>query len=336
MRLLRWLAIGLVLLGLCVAGVVVVGARASLDRRLLHTQRTAELPVLAVGQSEGLVRIPTEPGDLVFRARVAGLDNDGPALLLLHGFPETSIMWTPLIQAASAAGFRVAAFDQRGYSPGARPDGPSEYTVPTLEADALAVADALGFDRFHLVGHDWGSIVGWVLAAQRPDRVISWASLSIPHPGAILAARADGGEPFYVSLFRRPGIVETLFTFNGLSLMRGVVYPEMPPDDLAEYMAIFSEPGALTAALNWYRASPRGRPPWGLDGAPVAQPSLYVYGNRDMPVFVGPAVQAEHPRFVHGPLTVVELDAGHWLIQERTTAVVEAVMAHLSEHRSLP
>ena len=97
----------------------------------------------------------------------------GDPVILLHGFPETSAMWTPLIEAAASDGFRVVAFDQRGYSPGARPDDVAAYAVPALVDDVLAVADALGFQRFHLVGHDWGCVVGWSVASLHPDRVTS-------------------------------------------------------------------------------------------------------------------------------------------------------------------
>lgn len=323
----RWLLVGVVLLLVGVPLLLYASAQLSLDRERVHTRRSAELPMLSSG-AEGLVRIPARGH--VFRARVAGLGGERPALLLLHGFPETSVMWTPLIEAAARAGFQVAAFDQRGYSPDARPQATDAYAIPELEADALAVATALGFERFHLIGHDWGSIVGWVLAAQHPDRVLSWASLSIPHPGAILAANEGARQPLYVSLFRVPGVPETLFTFSDMAVMRSVIYQEMAPSHLEEYLAVFSEPGALRAALNWYRALPEGGP-WALGNADVVQPTLYVYGNRDMPVFVGPKVQAQHARFLKGPLTVLELDAGHWLIQEKPERVVEAVMAHLEK-----
>ncbi len=325
----RWLLVGVALLVVGVPLLLYASAQLSLDRERAHRRRTAELPMLSPRGADGLVQIPARGH--VFRARVAGRGREGPALLLLHGFPETSVMWAPLIEAAAGAGFRVAAFDQRGYSPGARPEVVDAYAVPELEADALAVADALGFERFHLVGHDWGSIVGWVLAAQHPDRVLSWTSLSIPHPGAILAAQEGAGQPLYVTVFRAPGVPETLFTFSGLAVMRHLLYQEMAPSHLEEYLAVFSEPGALTAALNWYRAMPEDAGPWGLGNAEIAQPTLYVYGNRDMPVFVGPKVQAQHPRFLKGPLTVLELDAGHWLIQEQPERVVEAVMAHLEK-----
>ncbi len=191
----------------------------------------------------------------------------------------------------------------------------------------FAIADAVGFRRFHLVGHDWGAIVGWAAAGRDRDRVLSYASLSIPHPGAIGVANADRGTPGYVRFFQTTGVPETLFTAGGLFLMQRL-YAAMPPDQLAEYLAVFSEPGALRAALNWYRARSAFLS-GGDDTGEVVQPVLYVFGNRDMPVFVRPAVRELHPRFVTGPFEEVELDAGHWLIQEEPGKVVHAVRTHL-------
>jgi pimeloyl-ACP methyl ester carboxylesterase len=326
----RWLLIAIALLVVGVPVAMRASVELSLDRKRAHAQATAALPLVGPGR-EGLVRIRVR--GLEFRARVSGLGNPGAAVLMLHGFPETSIMWEPLLEAAAARGMRAVAFDQRGYSPGARPESLSSYALRELVDDARAVADALGFDRFHLVGHDWGSMVGWALAASEPARVRSFASLSIPHPGAIVAERGDAGPPLYIRIFRLPGVAETLLGLNGFwGLQRGV-YSEMPPDVLAEYLAVFSEPGALTAALRWYRAIPFERGASALGGAAaIGVPVLYVFGNRDMPVFVGPAVRARQAEFVKGPYREVELDAGHWLMQEERERVVREILAHLAAY----
>ena len=319
------LAVGAVLvLGV---GVLLLGARLSLDTEYGHTRGVEMLLPLSPGTSEGLVQIRAR--DLSFRARVAGLGGAGPALLLLHGFPETSIMWRPLIEAAAQAGFRVVAFDQRGYSPLARPTEVEAYRLPELVADVFAVASAAGFERFHLVGHDWGAIVGWVAAGQNRERIRSFVSLSIPHPSAILVANEGQGSPAYVRFFRMPGIPETLFTVGGLAPMRNAFYASMPADQVDEYVSVFSEPGALRAALNWYRAMPGPFLSARDIAGEVVQPVLSVFGSRDLQVFTSTAVRELQPRFVTGPYRQVELDAGHWLIQERAEEVVEAVMSHL-------
>jgi pimeloyl-ACP methyl ester carboxylesterase len=312
------LSVVLVLLGL-------VSARFSLDHEYEHTRHTESLPLFVRGVSDGLVRIPAR--EMMFRARVAGLQQDGPAVIMLHGFPETSMMWEPLIEKAVAAGFRIVAFDQRGYSPGARPDGVEPYALSEVVADLFAVASVVGMDRFHLVAHDWGSIAGWLATAENPDRVLSYASLSIPHPSAIAAANAAESVPAYVRFFQRSGLAETLLFAVDSRLLRGI-YSEMPTDLLTEYMAVFSEPGAMRAALNWYRAR------WEfVFGDPfvgeVVQPVLFVTGSQDLPFIVRPEIRAQHPNFVTGPFKVVDVDAGHWLMQEETEEVVEVVMTHL-------
>ena len=319
----------IVLLFVGAPAVLWLGAQLTLDRSRAHTAATAALPEFGAATTAGLVRIPV--GDFRFRARIAGFDRPGPGVILLHGFPETSIMWEPLIERAAAAGFRVVAFDQRGYSPGARPAGTGNYTVSFLLDDLMGVADAVGFEAFHLVGHDWGAVVGWAAAANAPRRVLSWAPLSIPHPAAIPDPAAPPTTPAYIRVFRVPGVAEALLGFGGRWLMQEQLFAGMPAAHRAEYDAVFSEPGALTAALDWYRAG-APRLPANLDGT-VSQPVTYIYGRRDMPVFVAPEVQARLPAFVDGPFESVALDAGHWLIQEEEEAVVDALMAHLGRVR---
>ncbi len=334
MRWIKWIGVGLVVLVVAGAAGLYLSAQQALDHDFGHTRATEQLPAFTgVDSGDGLVRIETERG--TFRARVSGMANAGPAVVLLHGFPESSAMWRPLVEAAAAAGFRVVAFDQRGYSPGARPAEVEEYALPELLDDVPAVTSAVGFDTFHLVGHDWGSIVGWNLAAADPERVLSWASLSIPHPAAAALANAadTDGPPAYVRFFQTSGVAETVFLSRGMALMRNGLYSEMPPDQLGEYVALFSEPGALTAAFNWYRALPSSFGSSSLMAGEVSQPVLYVWGERDMQIFVHPRVREIQKRFVRGPYEELSLDAGHWLIQEEPEAVTGAVMKHLESQR---
>jgi pimeloyl-ACP methyl ester carboxylesterase len=302
----------------------------SLDRSFAHTRASEALPPPGPGTSTGLVQI--EAGGFQYRARVAGLDGDGPALMLLHGFPESSIMWTPLLERAAEAGFQVVAFDQRGYSPGARPVGVEQYAINFLVDDVFAVADAVDFDTFHLIGHDWGSIVGWAATSRETTRILSWASLAIPHPGAIPDPDAPPSTPTYVKVFRRPGVAEALLGTGGRWFMKTLMYSSMPAAHVAEYDALYAEPGALTATLNWYRALD---PASGTAGnsRPVKQPVLYIYGRNDIGVFVNDDVQSRMPAFVEGPFETVGLDAGHWLIQDEEEIVLDYAMKHLERNR---
>jgi len=120
------------------------------------------------------------------------MQNEGQAVILLHGFPETSLVWQPLLNVA-AEGYHVSAFDQRGYSPFARPTEVEDYQMDHLVKDVLAVADKVGFDKFHLVGHDWGSGIGWKTVMDFPERVHTWTSMAIPHIGV-----------FYESVLNHP------------------------------------------------------------------------------------------------------------------------------------
>ncbi|MDP6374935.1 MAG: alpha/beta fold hydrolase [Pseudomonadales bacterium] len=319
----------LVLLVLVVGTVAVMwlGAWASLDHDRSHTAHTAGLPLFAPNQPDGLVRIGT--GALEFRARVAGFRTPQPKgnVVLLHGFPETSVMWTPLINTLATAGYRVVAFDQRGYSPGARPESVSDYQIAHLMQDVLDVAEHVGFDTFHLVGHDWGAGVGWGMAMHHAERLESWTSLSIPHLAAFGEAIANDAEQqsksSYMLLFRTPLLPEILLTFNGLSLLK-TLYAEHATAVREEYVTVFREPGALTAALNWYRAAALED----SEADPVVRlPVLFIWGNKDPAV--GRSAVAAQGRYLDGPFTEVELDAGHWLMESHADLIGASILRHL-------
>jgi pimeloyl-ACP methyl ester carboxylesterase len=329
---LKWSAFGV--LGFIVIGLLVlaVSALLSLDWAKKHGRTTAALDQLhnADEQADGLTLI--QVGDLSFRARVANLGGSGDALILLHGFPQTSIAWQPLIKVATDSGYRVIAFDQRGYSPGARPNGVDAYTKTQWVADVIGVADAAGFDRFHLVGHDWGSAVAWSVLMANPERVLSLSSLSVPHPLAFgEAVKTDPDQKKrsrYMLLFRMPWLPELLLSFANRYFLRSIMYRWMPEAHTKEYLKVFAEPGALTGALNWYRALGRGElPPWQTT---VSKPVLFIWGNRD-PAVGRKAVELQEA-YILGPNSMVELDAEHWLLETRTQIVIGNVMHHIKSN----
>lgn len=327
----RWLVRGLLAVGLLVfvaLAVLVGGSLLSLDWSREHAAASQALPLASPSGPDGLVRI--EANGLTFRARVAGLGGEGPGVILLHGFPETSAMWEPLFAALRASGRPVVAFDQRGYSPGARPEGVDAYVVPELVGDVIAVADAVGFERFDLVGHDWGCVVGWGVAIQHPDRVLSWSGLSIPHPGALLADLA-GELPTYVQVFTAPYVPELFFTWNGLALMR-TGNESLPEARQAEYLAVFSEPGAMNAVLNWYRGITVGLAgdTTGIAGA-VQVPTLFLYGSGEG--WVTDVALERQRKLVTGPYRELEVDAGHFVLRQQPDAVVDAVLANIGGAR---
>ncbi len=334
LKFIRRLAILLAIVAAAAILLLVVGSLSSLDWSREHGHASIALPPLSESTTDGIVRIDVG-GGREFRARVAGLANTGTPVLLLHGFPETSAMWTPLLDALARDGHRAVAFDQRGYSPMARPDAVEDYAVWNLVADVLAVADRLGWDEFHLVGHDWGAAVGWATVMQS-RRVLSWTALSIPHTAAFGAALAEDPEQQrrsrYFLLFRTPWLPEMLFAFNDHSLLREM-YAPMSDAQEKEYVAVLSEPGAMTAALNWYRAMDASRvgPTF---SARISTPTLFIWGKED--AAVSRAAVAGQRQYFDGPFEEFELNAGHWLMEEVPELVIPRVIRHLRQVDGVP
>jgi pimeloyl-ACP methyl ester carboxylesterase len=311
----------LLLLVLAVA-IPVLGSLAALDWSRSHSGATAALPVFGPDVDAGLVRIPAN--GLEFRARVAGMRGDGPGLILLHGFPATSAMWLPVMEAARARGYRVVAYDQRGYSPGARPDGIAAYTIDHPAADVLAIADAVGFEDFHLVGHDWGCVAGWVATLQHPDRIRSWTALSIPYPGAMID-ELRAGLPTYIRILNLPGVSEVLLSLRDFRRLRS----SLPDVEAlrADAVAALSEPGALTGALDWYRAIPASFAALRPDSWELHTSTVFLWGAREG--WVTPERLERQRALMRGPYEALELDAGHWVVEDQTRVVIDRILAHL-------
>ncbi len=337
LRILKWMIIAAIAVIVGFAVMLLGGSQLSLDRDYTHTQETAALPAFTPIGGSGLVTISANGHQ--FRARIAGFDgnDEKPAVMLLHGFPVTSAMWVDLIQPLEDAGYRVVAFDQRGYSPGARPEDISEYTIDKLSADVIAVADATGMDRFHLIGHDWGAGVGWSIVLGQPTRLLSWTGLSIAHPAAFTDALANDPDQqarsSYFLFFRTPLLPETVFTFNGLQILMSF-YGEMSRLQRDEYFSVFSEPGALTSGLNWYRAMNQSLTGGDEIESDVSIPTLFIWGNNDGAV--GRVAVESMAQYMKGPYLEIELDAGHWLMVDYPAEVTDAVLDHLAAFSRTP
>ena len=252
--------------------------------------------------------------------------HDGPAVVCLHGFPQDSTSYDEVAPLLVERGMRVLAPDQRGYSPGARPTERSAYALPELVADVLALLDTAGVDAAHVVGHDWGGAVAWALAGRHPDRVLSMTALSTPHPRALQSAAlrsSQGVRSAYMALFQLPWLPERVALADGGHLLRSGLRASGLPARLADHYAErMSEPGALRAALAWYRAIPASR---GYGAGRIRVPTGYLWGSRD-PFFARAAAEGTR-QFVKGPYTVRELpDAGHWLPETRPADVAEMVL----------
>ncbi|PZG07368.1 alpha/beta hydrolase [Micromonospora craterilacus] len=260
---------------------------------------------------------------------IAGGPEQGEPVLLLHGFPQHSGEWAEVVPALHAAGLRTYALDQRGYSPGARPEAVEAYRLAELVADAVAVLDALGVGTAHVVGHDWGAVVGWALAAGHPDRVRTLTAVSVPHPAAMAHALAEDPQQkarsAYMLLFRQPGVAEKTLLALGATGLRRLLHGVGDAARVATYADPMREPGALTAALNWYRAMSRAEL---AATGPVAVPTSYVWSDRD--VAIGrPAAEACAAHVV-GDYQFVELPGvSHWIPDEAPTPLVEAILARV-------
>jgi pimeloyl-ACP methyl ester carboxylesterase len=245
---------------------------------------------------------------------------DGRTVLLLHGFPQHATSWAAVAGRLAEAGLRAVALDQRGYSDGARPADVADYAMPQLVADAVGMIDALG-GAVDLVGHDWGAVVGWQVAARYPQLVRTWTAVSTPNPLAMndaLASDAEQRARFgYIRDFRHVGRAEAaLLADNGAGL-RAFYAGAVAPDRVEDDVAFIARPGVLTAALNWYRAMSRTD----TDGiGPVRVPTSFVWGSADMAF--GRAAAGGSGTYVAAPYEFVELEgASHWLPDEAPDAL---------------
>jgi pimeloyl-ACP methyl ester carboxylesterase len=264
---------------------------------------------------------------LVFDAIAAGPPT-GELVVLLHGFPQTSACWTPLLETLAVAGYRAVAPDQRGYSPRARPTTVHAYRMPQLVADVVAIADRLGAARIHLVGHDWGGVVAWRLAGQHPDRVATLTAVSTPHPRAFARALVAGTQALrsaYIPVFRIPRLPELLLGAHrqwGLHLL--LAQDGLGAEWVDTYTRALAEPGALSAALAWYRAAT----PFGLRAPRVGVPTLYVWGSGDPAL--GPRAAITTGRWVTGAYRFEVLPgAGHWLPEHHAEELGRLLLEHL-------
>lgn len=273
-------------------------------------------------------------GKLEFDCRVSGEENNEP-VIFLHGFPETSMMWSGLMDNLSSHGFYCIAPNMRGYSKNACPKGVSNYTIKKIGNDILDIADKINLNKFHLIGHDWGAGIGWNIAFNNPERIISWTALSIPHSRAFGRAlkidKEQKKKSRYIGWFLLPIIPEIIIRWNDFKKFKKL-WKNSSSEEVDDYLLVFRRKQSLTAALNYYRANfGKGKhQPIG----DIEVPTLFIWGKND--VAVGSVAAKSNPNYMKGDYTYLELEGGHWLIQTNYAEVESAVNDHLFKYKNKP
>lgn len=254
-----------------------------------------------------------------------------PVVILLHGFPDVWSGWHYQIPELAAAGFRVLAPNQRGYGKTDKPKGVAAYDIDQLAADVIALADSENASTFHLVGHDWGGLVAWWVAALFPERVRRLVILNAPHPGAfqgyLLRHPSQLCRSWYIGFFQCPWLPEAVLSARNYALLFRAVRSTSQPgvfdeSDRRQFVSAWSQPGALTAMLNYYRAVVR-RSPASLKRS-VPLPTRILFGRQD---------PAEEPGLAEVSLrfcsqgSIRWIDEGaHWIQREAAETVTAEII----------
>lgn len=245
---------------------------------------------------------------------------EGEAVVLLHGVPDSAALWRLVAPKLQAAGYQTVAIDQRGFGSSDAPAGIRSYSLPSMAEDAIAVMDSLGIQKAHLVGHDWGAAIGWLLAGKHPDRFLTFTALSLGHTRAYAKA---GWEQFkkawYILVALVPWLGEWLVRRADWRLLRRITNH----GEVARWIEDLSRPGRLTAGMNWYRANSLTP----TDHPAVTIPVLGVWSDGDFALtekqMTGSAT------FVTGPWRYERIEgASHWLPLDAPDRVSELLLGH--------
>jgi pimeloyl-ACP methyl ester carboxylesterase len=263
---------------------------------------------------------------------------DGQPVFLLHGFPEFWRGWSHQIEPLAEAGYRVIVPDQRGYNLSDKPKGVKAYTLDKLANDILGLMDALGYEKANLIGHDWGAVVAWAFAIWYPERLHKLGILNVPHP-TVMMNFLRRGDPeqlrrsWYVFAFQIPWLPEYFLRVNdwrnAVRVLRGSgKIHTFTNEDIAEYKKAWSQPGAMIAMINWYRAIGRHRPKM-PQGSRVKAPTLMMWGMQDVAL----SHRMARPSMDYcedGKLVYFE-DATHWVQHDEAEAVNQLLIEFLSK-----
>ncbi len=262
---------------------------------------------------------------------IAAGPKEGPVVVLLHGFPEFWYGWRRQIEPLADAGLRVIVPDQRGYNLSSKPSGVAAYALTELVSDVIAIADQLGQEKIFLAGHDWGAAVAWSTALLYPQRIAKLVVLNVPHPSVMrrfmMKHMLQMLRSWYIFFFQLPYLPEAFFSaFHFLVGARSLLRSSRPgtfsAEDLNQYRTAWSQPGALTAMINWYRALFRIRAKF--PDKTVRIPTRILWGERD--AFLLAEMAHESLRYCKDAELFTFANASHWLQHEEPARVSELLI----------
>ena len=260
---------------------------------------------------------------------------EGPLVVLLHGFPEFWYSWRHQIPAIADAGYHVVAPDMRGYNRSEKPAGWRAYDAEHLAGDIAALIRHFGVEKAHVVGHDWGAAVAYLTAMEHPDVVERLAILNVPHPARMLAAFRTVRQlrkSWYMFFFQIPFLPERLLARGGFSFAKRSLRADSPGSfsdaDIERYVEAWSQPGALTGMINYYRAALRQSPRKALERLnPISCPVLVIWGERDR--YLGRELAQPDPKWVPNVRVERLSEATHWVQHDAPERVNELLTEFL-------
>lgn len=275
-------------------------------------------------------------GSLTFDCRAHG-DTENELVIFLHGWPETSYMWKRLMSSLSEKKFYCVAPNLRGYSKEACPLAIEEYSLDKLAKDVLGIFEFFNKPNFHLVGHDWGALIGWKLAHDHQDKILSWTGISVPHPQAFGKAMVMDEEQIklsrYVKNFQTPNLPEEQIRKDDFKIVRKL-WENCTADEIEDYLKVFSNPKQLTATLNYYRSNYKLLKTAAKNRilGDIHVPTLFIWGNKD--IAIGSYSVGEHHQYMKNEYEFLELNSGHWLIQTNYQELKKSITNHVTRNKN--
>ena len=277
-------------------------------------------------------------------------DPYGTPIVFLHGFPDFWYGWHNQIPFFAQRGYRVIAPDQRGYNLSDKPKNIEDYRISILATDVKALIEALGYERVHLVGHDWGAAVAWWVATMYPERLITLNILNVPYPTVMMKQLQSGDlsqllKSWYMFFFQIPRLPEALVSVDGYARMGDILKRTSNPgsfndEDIALYRQAWAQPGAMTASINWYRAMFRSASEArqvakqnALDsGRKIQTPTLILWGEKD--AFLGTSLARESLKVVENGELVFFPKSTHWIQHDEPDDVNQYLLEWITRDHS--